>query len=74
MPMGPVHFSPGGYFNGRNIRIYFSTATHYNFDQEDLIETYLRKIHAGENPKRILEIGTGIGCVFFFRFCFVKQQ
>ncbi|XP_038068348.1 uncharacterized protein LOC119737806 [Patiria miniata] len=60
-----VHFNPGGYLNGRTVRMSYSTANKFNFENEEILRPWLEQLHGHRQPKRILEIGTG-NCVSAF--------
>lgn len=53
----PVHFQPGGYVNGKNIRISYLARNKYNFLKEDLLKEWIPKIHGNSTPARILDMG-----------------
>eukprot|EP01119_Soliformovum_irregulare_P009791 TRINITY_DN2358_c0_g1_i1.p1 TRINITY_DN2358_c0_g1~~TRINITY_DN2358_c0_g1_i1.p1 ORF type:complete len:468 (-),score=96.51 TRINITY_DN2358_c0_g1_i1:61-1428(-) len=71
----PVHFQPGGYTNGRNIRISWLSKNKYNFLNETNIRIWLTKLYGGQSPKRILDIGSGYGfSTFVFGEMFPDAQ
>ncbi|CAL4089708.1 unnamed protein product [Meganyctiphanes norvegica] len=56
-----VHFLPGGYLNGRTVRISYLGSNKFNFLNETRLVEWLDKLHGDKHPKRILDIGTGPG-------------
>ncbi|XP_078611238.1 uncharacterized protein LOC144881803 [Branchiostoma floridae x Branchiostoma japonicum] len=55
----PVHFLPGGYTNGGNVRISFNGRTKFNFLKEDILRSWFDKLVGYLKPKTILDVGTG---------------
>eukprot|EP00095_Tigriopus_kingsejongensis_P004512 maker-scaffold427_size174323-snap-gene-0.44 protein:Tk04512 transcript:maker-scaffold427_size174323-snap-gene-0.44-mRNA-1 annotation:"hypothetical protein BRAFLDRAFT_126511" len=60
-----VHFLPGGYLNGHNVRVSYLGKTKFSFLNESRIQEWVAKLHEGKSPKRILDMGTG-GCFSAF--------
>jgi len=56
-----VHFLPGGYLNGRTVRMNYMGRSKFNFLNETTIKRELTKLHGDKHPSMILDIGTGPG-------------
>ncbi|XP_071800209.1 uncharacterized protein [Asterias amurensis] len=54
-----VHFTPGGYLNGRSVRMSYSTYNKFNFENEVILKPWFQQLHGRRAPKRILDVGTG---------------
>ncbi|CAH1273844.1 Hypp5209 [Branchiostoma lanceolatum] len=63
----PVHFLPGGYVNGGNVRISYNGRTKFNFLKEDILRSWYGKLVGHLKPKTILDVGTG-NCFSAFVF------
>ncbi|CAL4139168.1 unnamed protein product [Meganyctiphanes norvegica] len=56
-----VHFLPGGYRNGKTLRINYVGKSKFNFLNETIIKEWLVKLHGDKNPAKVLDIGSGPG-------------
>ncbi|XP_066275875.1 demethylmenaquinone methyltransferase-like [Branchiostoma lanceolatum] len=63
----PVHFLPGGYVNGGNVRLSFNGRTKFNFLKEDILRSWYGRLVGYLKPKAILDVGTG-NCFSAFVF------
>jgi hypothetical protein len=48
----PVHFQPGGYQNGQNIRISYLSKNKYHFLDEANLIPEIKILHGNTNPKK----------------------
>ncbi len=60
-----VHFLPGGYLDGHNVRISYLGKSKFSFLVEDTITEWVTDLHGDREPKRILDFGSG-GCFSTF--------
>ena len=59
-----MHFLPGGYLNGKTVRVSFLGDTKFTFLNENKLQEWFTKLYLDESqidPKVILDVGTGTG-------------
>jgi ubiquinone/menaquinone biosynthesis C-methylase UbiE len=57
----PIHLEPGGFGNPQVVRLSHVSKIQYYYTREESVLEEIRKLYAGANPQRILDIGAGTG-------------